>query len=332
MTAARWICTSSGCAKSWAGRTRSAPYSVWAMCWSAGNERRFAYPFYIRQHRTIPALRLKHRSGSCGTASALPKCSIMSGCGTRIVLRGQKPLALCDRCPCFGSLFPPLAALTFAASSIICAFGLASAAPRSPYRHLELCGIALKQEFCHEVCPQADPCPAGGAGSCAFAVQHGADRAAVPAGAAHRAGNVICRLAAGKPRHAAHLGHTRQRQPGRTGGQLFAGHHRAEQPCLRRLQCGWNLPVLCPAHRGSLIRSGSPACPGWRAAHGAGEQPYPAVRRNGRSAGTLHHLGHCAGCRPRVAGAAGPHPKCTDRRTFWPWCWPGAWFCCSAAA
>jgi len=66
----------------------------------------------------------------------------MSGCGTRIVLRGQKPLALCDRCPCFGSLYPPLAALTFAASSIICAFGSASAAPRSPYRHLELCGIA----------------------------------------------------------------------------------------------------------------------------------------------------------------------------------------------
>ena len=28
------------------------------------------------------------RCGSvCGTASALPKCSIMSGCGTRIVLR-----------------------------------------------------------------------------------------------------------------------------------------------------------------------------------------------------------------------------------------------------
>ena len=98
----------------------------------------------LRQHRTIPALRLKHRSGGWGTASALPKCSIMSGCGTRIVLRGQKPLAFCDRCPCFGSLHPPLAALTFAASSIICAFGLASAAPRSPYRHLELCGIANK--------------------------------------------------------------------------------------------------------------------------------------------------------------------------------------------
>ena len=98
---------------------------------------------FLWQHRTIPALRLKHRSGSCGTASALPKCSIMSGCGTRIVLRGHPPLALCDRCPCFGSLFPPLAALTFAASSIICAFGLAAAAPRSLYRHLELCGIAL---------------------------------------------------------------------------------------------------------------------------------------------------------------------------------------------
>ncbi len=46
--------------------------------------------FYLRQHRTIPALRLKHRSGGCGTASALPKCSIMLGCGTRIVLRGAK--------------------------------------------------------------------------------------------------------------------------------------------------------------------------------------------------------------------------------------------------
>uniref|UniRef100_UPI0040278DD5 hypothetical protein n=1 Tax=Gemmiger formicilis TaxID=745368 RepID=UPI0040278DD5 len=31
--------------------------------------------------------------------------------------------------------------------SIICAFGLAAAAPRSPYRHLELCGIALKTPF-----------------------------------------------------------------------------------------------------------------------------------------------------------------------------------------
>ena len=107
------------------------------------NFRLFRYA--LGQHLTIPALRLKHRSGSCGTASALSKCSIMSGCGTRIVLRGQKPLALCDRCPCFGSLFPPLAALPVAASGIICAFGLASAAPRLPYRHLELCGIALNK-------------------------------------------------------------------------------------------------------------------------------------------------------------------------------------------
>ena len=33
--------------------------------------------FYQSQHRTIPALRLKHRFGGCGTASALPKCSII---------------------------------------------------------------------------------------------------------------------------------------------------------------------------------------------------------------------------------------------------------------
>ena len=113
----------------------------------------FCVLIMIGQHLTIPALRLKHRSGSCGAASALPKCSIMSGCGTRIVLQGQKPLALCDRCPCFGSLFPPLAALTFAASSIICAFGLASAAPRLPYRHLELCGIALNDTYVPYLAP-----------------------------------------------------------------------------------------------------------------------------------------------------------------------------------
>ncbi|MFZ2594372.1 MAG: hypothetical protein WAX11_01150, partial [Gemmiger qucibialis] len=36
-------------------------------------------------------------------------------------------------------------------SSIICAFGLASAAPRSPYRHLELCGIAgIFARFVHK--------------------------------------------------------------------------------------------------------------------------------------------------------------------------------------
>ena len=96
----------------------------------------------FRQHRTIPALRQaplrQLRHGIC-------VAKMLDNVGLRYPHRasGQKPLALCDRCPCFGSLFPPLAALTFAASSIICAFGLASAAPRSPYRHLELCGIAF---------------------------------------------------------------------------------------------------------------------------------------------------------------------------------------------
>jgi len=40
--------------------------------------------------------------------------------------------------------------------SIICAFGVASAAPRSPYRHLELCGIALRSCFiiiAHQIKP-----------------------------------------------------------------------------------------------------------------------------------------------------------------------------------
>ena len=45
----------------------------------------------LRQHRTILALRLKHRSGSCGTASALPKCSIMSGCGPASCFGGKSP-------------------------------------------------------------------------------------------------------------------------------------------------------------------------------------------------------------------------------------------------
>ena len=32
---------------------------------------------YLGQYRTIPALRLKHHSGGCGTAPALPKYSII---------------------------------------------------------------------------------------------------------------------------------------------------------------------------------------------------------------------------------------------------------------
>ena len=69
----------------------------------------------------------------------------MSGCGTRIVLRGQKPpRTLRPLPPASVRCFRHWRRSPFAASSIICAFGLASAAPRSPYRHLELCGIAQK--------------------------------------------------------------------------------------------------------------------------------------------------------------------------------------------
>ena len=86
---------------------------------------------FISRLAAFPLRQLRH--GIC-------VAKMLDNVGLRYPHRsGAKPL--CDRL--FGSLFPPLAALTFAASSIICAFGLASAAPRSPYRHLELCGIAL---------------------------------------------------------------------------------------------------------------------------------------------------------------------------------------------
>ncbi len=65
----------------------SVPNPLCSVC-CAGD---FLMQKFIGQHHTIPALRLKHRSDGCGTASALPKCSIMSGCGTRIVLRGKSP-------------------------------------------------------------------------------------------------------------------------------------------------------------------------------------------------------------------------------------------------
>ena len=35
------------------------------------------------QHRTNPALRLKHRSGSCGTASALPVFGLCDECAAK---------------------------------------------------------------------------------------------------------------------------------------------------------------------------------------------------------------------------------------------------------
>ena len=48
-------------------------------------------------------------------------------------------------------------------SSIICAFGLAAAAPSSPYRHLELCGIALtKDVYIVDYLPRTVPQNSGG--------------------------------------------------------------------------------------------------------------------------------------------------------------------------
>ncbi len=55
----------------------------------------------LGQHRTIPALRLKHRSGSCGTASALPKCSIrhpgLGICRTSLAVSALRIMRYCLR-------------------------------------------------------------------------------------------------------------------------------------------------------------------------------------------------------------------------------------------
>ena len=63
------------------GQSRSLQhfFSMWLMiqCPIVLFIRGWISKFYFRQHRTIPAWRLKHRSGGCGTASALPKCSII---------------------------------------------------------------------------------------------------------------------------------------------------------------------------------------------------------------------------------------------------------------
>ncbi len=58
-----------------------------------------------------------------------------------------KPLYYLAACLHWWNPLAWLAFRQFEQSSIICAFGLAAAAPRSPYRHLELCGIAIK--FCN---------------------------------------------------------------------------------------------------------------------------------------------------------------------------------------
>ena len=56
------------------------PYHIWRERYQIKGHKETTTAIYglagLRQHRTIPALRLKHRSGGCGTASASPKCSI----------------------------------------------------------------------------------------------------------------------------------------------------------------------------------------------------------------------------------------------------------------
>ena len=78
------------------------------------------------QHRTIPALRLKHRSGGSPRQEPPQAAVALRSASLRLGVRH----GIC------------VAKMLDKTSSIICAFGLAAAAPRSPYRHLELCGIA----------------------------------------------------------------------------------------------------------------------------------------------------------------------------------------------
>ena len=47
---------------------------------TAAGERCSPLPRHLRQHRTIPALRLKHRSGSCRTSLAVSALRIMRYC------------------------------------------------------------------------------------------------------------------------------------------------------------------------------------------------------------------------------------------------------------
>ncbi len=95
---------------------------------------RFAQMFFVlgpsalRQHRIIPALRLKHRSGGSPRQEPPQAAVALRSASLRLGVRH----GIC------------VAKMLDNTQSIICAFGLASAAPRSPYRHLELCGIALR--------------------------------------------------------------------------------------------------------------------------------------------------------------------------------------------
>jgi len=53
---------------------------------------------FLWQHRTIPALRLKHRSGGCGTASALPNLRFwLSSCRTSLAVSALRIMRYCLR-------------------------------------------------------------------------------------------------------------------------------------------------------------------------------------------------------------------------------------------
>ena len=86
---------------------------------------------YLWQHRTIPALRLKHRSGGSPRQEPPQAAVALRSASLRLGVRH----GIC------------VAKMLDNTQSIICAFGLAAAAPRSPYRHLELCGIALNFDY-----------------------------------------------------------------------------------------------------------------------------------------------------------------------------------------
>ena len=92
--------------------------------------------FYIGQHRTIPACRLKHRSGGSPRQEPPQAAVALRSASLRLGVR----YGIC------------VAKMLDKTSSIICAFGLAAAAPRSPYRHLELCGIAIETNELRCVC------------------------------------------------------------------------------------------------------------------------------------------------------------------------------------
>ena len=85
------------------------------------------------QHRIIPALRLKHRSGGSPRQEPPQAAVALRSASLRLGVRH----GIC------------VAKMLDNTQSIICAFGLAAAAPRSPYRHLELCGIAFNFSSAH---------------------------------------------------------------------------------------------------------------------------------------------------------------------------------------